>query len=84
MAEKCNIKWRDFQPHITNTFMSLKNDKKFADVTLMSDDYIEVTAHKVVLSAGSAYFNKVLSKRNHSHPLLCIDSVSGEEARQAA
>ena len=76
MLEKCNFKWQDFQPHLANTFSTLKNDKSFVDVTLMSDDFHMVSAHKVVLSASSEYFKNVLSYRNHSHPLLYLDGIS--------
>ena len=60
MAEKFNLKWNDFQPHIIASFSSLRNEQKFADVTIMSDDYQQVKAHKVVLDTCSDYFRKVL------------------------
>ena len=77
--EKCNIVWREYQPHLANSFSLLQNDKKFQDVTLMSDDFHLISAHRVVLSACSGYFSEVLSQRSHSHPLLCLEGVNNED-----
>ena len=79
MLQKYNLKWDDFQPNIAKSFSSLRNDNRFADVTLMSDDYQIMPAHKVVLSACSEYFSKVLSQNNCSNFMLCLDGISKED-----
>ena len=80
MSDKCNIKWRDFQPHVANTISSLIKDKNFVDVTLMSNNYHQISAHRVVLSSCSEYFKNVLSNSNNqSHLVLCLDGVTKEE-----
>ena len=79
MNEKYALKWNDFQPNIAKAFSLMKNDSNFTDVTLVSEDKHKVTAHKVILSACSEYFNDVLSQHKHSHPLLCLDGVSKED-----
>ena len=79
MSEKYNLKWNDFQPHIATSFSSLRNEQKFADVTLMSEYMCHVTAHKVALATCSDYFRKVLEQTNHSHPMLCLDGINKEE-----
>ena len=81
MDKKFNLKWEDFQPHITNSYTLLRNDSKFCDVTLVSDDQKQISAHKVVLSACSEYFDNILSNNNHKHPLLCLDGVTNEDLR---
>ena len=79
MSEKFNLKWNDFQPHIVASFSTLKTEQKFADVTLMSDDYQQVKAHKIVLATCSDYFTKVLEQNQHSHPILCLDGINKQE-----
>ena len=81
MSEKFHLKWNDFQPHLATSFSSLRNAQKFADVTLMSDDYHQVTAHRVVLATCSDYFREVLEKSNNSqsHPILCLDGINKED-----
>ena len=79
MREKLGIKWGDFSPNISNTFSSLRYKKNFIDVTLVSNDHQQVSAHKVVLSACSGYFDTILTLNTHSHPLLCLDGINAIE-----
>lgn len=54
-----SMRWDDFSSHFTNEFVSLRNDEQFVDVTLCCDDQF-IKAHKVILSACSPYFKKIL------------------------
>lgn len=58
-ATKCSMRWDDFSSHFTSEFESLRNDEQFVDVTLCCDDQF-IKAHKVILSACSPYFKKIL------------------------
>ena len=53
MAEKFCLKWNDFQTNVTSSFRKLRNSDEFYDVTLVSDDQQQMSAHKIVLSASS-------------------------------
>ena len=79
MAEKFCLKWNDFQVNVTSSFRKLRNTDDFYDVTLVSDDHQQVSAHKVVLASSSEYFNKILKKNKHSHPLLCLNGVKSND-----
>ena len=79
MAEKFCLKWNDFQANVTSSFRKLRNTDDFYDVTLVSDDHQQVSAHKVVLASSSEYFNKILKKNKHSHPLLCLNGVKSND-----
>jgi len=48
----------------------LFHEKHFADVTLVTDDGIQLTAHKVILSSRSSFFRNILLNNPHPHPLL--------------
>ena len=65
--------------NVSTSFKNLRNQKHFYDVTLVSDDQKQVSAHKVVLSACSEYFSNILKQNPHSHPLLCLDEVSSTD-----
>ena len=52
MSEKFCLKWNDFQTNVSNTFRKLRTSDHFYDVTLVSDDQQQVSAHKVVLAFG--------------------------------
>ena len=79
MAEKFCLKWNDFQTNVTSSFRKLRNSDEFYDVTLVSDDQQQMSAHKIVLSASSVYFKNILKSNKHSHPLLCLGGVNSNE-----
>lgn len=54
-----SLRWDEFTSHFTSEFGSLRNDEQFVDVTLCCDDQF-IKAHKVILSACSPYFKKIL------------------------
>ena len=64
-SELYNLKWNDFHSTLTSAFGGLLEDSDFVDVTLACDGQ-SFTAHKVVLSACSNYFKKLL-KVSYSH-----------------
>ena len=70
MSEKLCLQWNDFQENIRSAFGSLREDKDYNDVTLVCDDGPQVEAHKVILAASSPFFQKLLGKTKHPHPLV--------------
>ena len=79
MSEKFCLKWNDFQTNVTNSFKHLRKSDDFYDVTLVSDDKQQVSAHKIVLASSSEYFKDVLKNNKHSHPMLCLNGVNSQE-----
>ena len=74
MAEKFCLKWNDFQTNAAS-------DDDFHDVTLVSDDKHQASAHKIALSASSEYFKSILKSNKHSHPMLCLPGVNSEDLK---
>ena len=52
--EKFCLKTVDYQTNISKSFQNLRNQDDFCDVTLVGEDFKQVTAHKVVLSSLSS------------------------------
>ena len=48
--------------HLLYTSKELYKDKLFADVTLLSDDLIQMKAHKTVLSSASEFFKQLFTE----------------------
>ena len=65
MSDKLLLKWNDFQENVNTSFANLKEDKEFADVTLVCEDDQQVEAHKVILAASSPFFENILKKNRH-------------------
>ena len=78
--EKYCLRWNDFENNIKNVFYDLKEEKDFADVTLVCSDG-KVEAHKVILSAGSTFFRKILKENPHSKPLIFLKGVKFSEGK---
>ena len=51
-------------------------EKDIFDVTLASDDGVQIEAHKVILSASSPFFKEVLKNNKHPNPLLYLKGSS--------
>ena len=76
MSEKFNLKWNDFQSNVSKSFGLYKNESYLQDVTLVSEDFKHIPAHKLVLSACSEYFKRLFQETKQSQPLICLDGVN--------
>ena len=59
--DKFSLKWNDFSSNVHKSFINLRKEEDFFDITLVGDDFKQVTAHKLVLSASSEYFKNIFS-----------------------
>ena len=75
MSEKFCLKWNDFQSSVSHSFSKLRAESHFNDVTLVSEDRIQIAAHKVVLSASSIFFKQILIDNPHANPLLYLGGI---------
>ena len=78
-SEKLSLKWDDFQSNISASFGQMRQDQDFSDVTLTCDGDQQVQAHKVILSASSSFFTKLLKKNKHPHPLLYLRGLTNSQ-----
>ena len=78
MVEKLCLKWNDSQEHLLTSFQELRSDNDFTDVTLACEDQ-SVKAHKVILSACSPFFKKLLKTHSHLQPLIYMRGVKSAE-----
>ena len=76
MSEKFCLKWNDFNSNASKSFGIFRHEDYLHDVTLVSDDQYQITAHKLVLSASSDYFKNIFKNNKISNPFLCLDGVS--------
>jgi len=79
MAEKLCLKWNDFQENTNTAFRSLRNDTNFSDITLVSEDGQQLEAHKVILAVFSPFFNTMLKRNKHPHPLIYMRGMKSED-----
>merc|ERR1719500_2070794 len=65
------LSWDKHEQERTTRLVSIWENSDFVDVTLACDDG-QIEAHKVILSAASPFFQKILKRNPHSHPLLYL------------
>ena len=73
------LRWNDFESNITSAFQDLRSEEDFLDVTLVTADEKQIGAHKVILSACSSFFRKVLKTNPHQNPLLYLKGIHSRE-----
>ena len=76
MSEKFNLAWDDYQSNWTKSLCELRKDSDSADVTLISDDKVKFSAHKILLSSCSNVFKFILKGNFHTSPLLFLSGIS--------
>ena len=79
MSEKLCLQWNDFKDNVIASFGNLREDNDFTDVTLACEDGKQVEAHKVILSSSSPFFQKILKRNQHTHPLIYMRGVKSDD-----
>ena len=78
MSEKLCLQWNDFKDNVRSAFGNLRDDNNFTDVTLACEDGQQLGAHRVVLAASSPFFQNLLKRNKHPHPLIYMRGVKFE------
>ena len=78
MSEKFALKWKDFQTNWNNSLFEWRKDTDFADVTLISEDKVKFSAHRILLSSCSNMFKFILKENTQLNPLLYLGGVSSK------
>ena len=71
-----SLKWDNYQSNWKNALNELHKDPEFADVTLISDDKVKFSAHKILLSSCSNLFKFILKSNTQANPLLYLGGVN--------
>ena len=79
IPEKDYIKWQTFAEHLQVMFKDLYEEERHSDVTLVSDDQTQFKAHKIVLSACSPVFKKIIDNNPSQHPLIYLRGIQSYE-----
>ncbi|XP_077295263.1 BTB/POZ-zinc finger protein abrupt isoform X2 [Arctopsyche grandis] len=76
--QQYSLRWNDFHSAILSSFRHLRDEEDFVDVTLACDG-CSFSAHKVVLSACSPYFRKLLKANPCQHPIVILRDIQKKD-----
>ena len=79
MTDKFNVTWCTFTDHLQLMLKDLYEEGKHSDVTLVCDDQTQMKAHKIVLSACSSVFKKIIDNNPSQHPLIYLRGIQSYE-----
>lgn len=68
------VRWNSYQSNLQNAFPKLLTSEHFVDVTLACESEM-IKCHKVVLSACSTYFEKLLVQNPCQHPIIFMKDM---------
>ena len=74
-----SIKWKDFHENTKFGLGSLKENQDFTDVTLVSEDGLQVEAHKVILAASSPFFRDLLGRNVRSDAFIYMRGATSTD-----
>ena len=76
MSEKFSLKWNDYNSNWSRSLSKLRENSAFADVTLITDDKVKFSAHRILLSSCSNVFDFILKDSNQANPLLYLGGMN--------
>ncbi|XP_014274265.1 longitudinals lacking protein, isoforms H/M/V [Halyomorpha halys] len=80
VSDQFCLRWNDHQNTLMTTFDTLLDSQKLTDVTLFAGGK-SLKAHKVVLSACSPYFDKMLEVHDEKNPIIVFNDLSYDQLR---
>ena len=76
MSEKFNLKWNEYHSNWIGSLAKLRANNAFTDVTLISDDKVRFSAHRILLSSCSNVFDFILKDSNQANPLIYLSGIT--------
>ena len=79
--EKFCLKWNDFHSNVSKSFGLFRSEEYLHDVRLMTEDFYEISAHRLVLAACSEYFRNIFKNSKKQDTLICLDGITNEDLK---
>ena len=76
MSDKFSLKWNDYQSNWNNALNDLRKDTDLSDLTLITEDKVKFSAHKILLSSCSNLFKFILKGNVQANSLLYLNGVN--------
>ena len=77
--EKYNINWHTYSDHLKEMLHEMMKSNELADVTLVCDDKKQFKAHKIVLSACSSVFRRIIKDLPKNGSVIYLRGIQHQE-----
>ena len=77
-SEVC-VTWNGYQKKEKSIFRHLLESSEFADINLVSEDGQQFKGHKAILGSPCPFFEDLLRRNDHPHPLVHMFGVNSKE-----
>ena len=77
--EKYSLKWHTYSDHLKSMMKVMMMDEDFADVTLVTEDKIQIKANINILRACSPVFKDILKKGKTSNQIMYLRGIQFPE-----
>ena len=78
-SPKCSVSQKDFELFKEASLRDSFSNKSFTDVTLVCNDDKPIEAHRIILSAQSLFFSRILKFNDKRDMLIYLSHISSEE-----
>ena len=79
MDREVCVTWNEYQKKGKFIFRHLLESSEFADITLVSEDGQQFKGHKAILGSSCPFFEDLLRRNDHPHPLVHMFGVNSRE-----
>ena len=79
MFDKFSLKWDHYQSNWTKALSELRSSDDFADVTLICDDKVKFSAHKILLSSCSNMLKFIFKENPLDRSIIFLSGMSSDD-----
>ena len=75
VEEKLLVRWNDFKVEAPDSQRRMWEEMEFTDVTLVTADEQQINSHRLILSAHSSFFKRILTKNPQQNLVVYLKDI---------
>ena len=75
VEEKLVLRWNEFQVEALDSQREMWKNREFTDVTLATEDDQQISSHRLILSAHSTFFKRILMKNPQQNLVIFLKDI---------
>ena len=75
VEEKLLLRWNEFEVEVPDSRRQMWEEREFTDVTLATADEQQISSHRLILSAHSSFFKRILMKNPQQNLVVYLKDI---------